>query len=77
MRLGITVGQIGKQFRVLALPDQHVQQQRQMIDKIILADGNVDGEHIDRVLMFETPAVKDRRFKPQPKQTKRTKTKAE
>lgn len=62
MRVGITVGQIGDKFKVLALPDQHIQKQRNLVKQIQIARGQFENEQLDRVMMFESPAVKDKRF---------------
>lgn len=63
MRIGITIAQIGQQFKVLALPDQHVQKQRDLVKSIQIARGMYDGEQLSRVMLFESPAVKDKKFK--------------
>jgi hypothetical protein len=76
MKIGITVGQVGNKFDVIAMPDKTIMDQRKLFKSLILNDGNFEKKRYDKIVYFEK-AEKVKRFKPEVKEPVKAKKPAQ
>lgn len=69
MRIGITVGQIGNKFDVVAMPDKHVREQRDVFISAIKSGGVINGKKYDKIIYFDE-ARKVKKFHPEVQEVK-------